>query len=221
MDNSERKSHLDGLSDVEILDKIIRYSKRSHYKDEDRELAAKLISAYGTLKDVLKTDVRSLLCFKGLDERTAVFISLFYQSAQRIGEDTADRIRKIPDTQSAKDFFRALLKVKRNECFAVVALNDKRKVLDWRIISEGYVNQTAVDTRSLMVFLIDHDAKGAIIAHNHPGSSPEPSYDDIMLTRKLINLLKTVGIELIDHIIIGKSSDYSILTESENPLLNI
>lgn len=221
MDNSERKSHLDGLSDVEILDKIIRYSKRSHYGEKDSELAARLIANYGTLRDVLKTDVRSLLCVKGLDERTAVFISLFYQAAQRIGEEKIEKIHKITDTQTAKDYFRALLKVKRNECFAVVALNDKRKVLDWRIISEGYVNQSVVDIRGLMLFLIDHNATGAIIAHNHPSASPEPSYEDIMITRKLIQLLRTIDIELIDHIIVGKNSDYSIMTESENPLLNI
>ncbi|MEI6152773.1 MAG: JAB domain-containing protein, partial [Deltaproteobacteria bacterium] len=84
-------------------------------------------------------------------------------------------------------------------------------------ISVGTLNASLVHPREAFKEAIKRSASSVIIAHNHPSGDPEPSEEDLKITRRLIDAGKIIGIEVLDHIIIGKNSVKSTITEHSKP----
>ena len=101
------------------------------------------------------------------------------------------------------------------EFFYVMALNRGNRLIGIYKVSEGGITGTVVDTRIVVKFLIDVQACSAVICHNHPSGTLQPSYPDIEITRKIKNALKLFEIELHDHIIITLDSFYSMRDNDE------
>ena len=94
------------------------------------------------------------------------------------------------------------------EHFMVIALDRKMKPKGIKIISKGTVSATLVHPREAFRFAIIESASAVIVTHNHPSGDPAPSKADIQVTRQLRDAAKVIGIELVDHIVIGdKDSD--------------
>ncbi len=107
------------------------------------------------------------------------------------------------------------LKSEPVEKFGIISLNTRNKIIGLHIIGTGSLNQLYIEPRevfmaALMKRMLACDAKSIIAFHNHPSGSPEPSQDDIFLTRKLRDAGKIMCIELLDHVITGEQSYVSL-----------
>ena len=91
-----------------------------------------------------------------------------------------------------------------NEIFAILCLNTKNKVAGAHIISQGSLSASIVHPREVFKAAILNNAASIILAHNHPSGDPEPSREDIETTKRLVEAGKIIGIEVLDHIIIGE-----------------
>ena len=98
------------------------------------------------------------------------------------------------------------LKGAAQECFVVIALNAKNKVIEKHLISLGTVNSTLVHPRECFRSLIQSSASACILAHNHPSGDPTPSAEDIKITRQLVGAGEVVGIKILDHVVIGDTA---------------
>lgn len=98
------------------------------------------------------------------------------------------------------------------EYFAVVLLDARQKVVDVLGVSVGGLASVEVHPREVFREAIRRSAHAIIVAHNHPSGSSEPSQADIDLTRRLKDVSETVGIQLLDHVIITKKSCTSLAT---------
>ena len=98
----------------------------------------------------------------------------------------------------------------KKEQFRGLYLNARNKVIHDEVISIGTLTANLVHPREVFQPAIEYLACGVIIAHNHPSGDPEPSEDDLEITRKLATVGKTMDIELLDHIIIGKNKYVSL-----------
>jgi DNA repair protein RadC len=113
-------------------------------------------------------------------------------------QEVSEHIRKI---------FRKLDRLDRNkEHFFLISLNTRSKVKFVELISIGTVSSSLVHPREVFRRSISRGATSVIICHNHPSGDPEPSDEDVSLTRRLIEAGKIIGIELLDHVIIGSKS---------------
>lgn len=101
------------------------------------------------------------------------------------------------------------------EFFYVMALNRRNGLLGILKVSEGGITGTVVDVRIVVKFLLDVQACGAIICHNHPSGTLQPSFPDQIITSKVKNALKLFEIVLYDHIIITLDSYYSMRDNNE------
>jgi len=90
-----------------------------------------------------------------------------------------------------------------NEVFAILCLNTKNKVAGAHIISQGSLSSSIVHPREVFKAAIANNAASIILAHNHPSGDPEPSREDIETTHRLVNAGNILGINVLDHIIIG------------------
>ncbi len=97
---------------------------------------------------------------------------------------------------------------KDREHFWVITLNTRNRVRFVELISLGTMNTSVVAPREIFRRAIIRGASSIILGHNHPSGNPEPSQEDLEITRRIVEAGKIVGIEVVDHIIIGKS-DYS------------
>jgi len=89
------------------------------------------------------------------------------------------------------------------EVFGVLILNTKHKIVAVHEVSRGALNTSIVHPREVFKPAVLHNAASIICFHNHPSGDPEPSRDDIEVTKRLVEAGKIMGIEVLDHIIVG------------------
>ncbi len=109
---------------------------------------------------------------------------------------------------SPKDVWRELKDIRNNkkEHFIIFYLDARNQEIKREIISIGSLNANLVHPREVFEPAVRHTAAQIIIAHNHPSGDPEPSEDDLEITKRLVKAGKILGIEIIDHIIVAKGS---------------
>lgn len=109
--------------------------------------------------------------------------------------------KKITSPYDFFDLFNPLFKEEPNEVFLVVWLSSANRVQGFEITSSGGLNSSVVDPRSVFRAAIVANSANIIIAHNHPSGNPEPSKEDISITKKLVEAGKIIDINIFDHII--------------------
>lgn len=105
------------------------------------------------------------------------------------------------------------LKDKKQEYFLSLTLDGASNLIQKRTVFIGTLNHSIVHPREVFADAISDRAAGIIFVHNHPSGNPEPSKEDIIITNRLLEVGKIVGIEVIDHIIIGKDGHFSFQAE--------
>ncbi len=100
--------------------------------------------------------------------------------------------------------------LKKREEVYILCLDSEKKLLATRLISEGIANQAEINVRRAVEESLRFGSSSVILAHNHPGGTAEPSFEDEETTRKLKDALGLLGIELSDHIIIAGDEHYSM-----------
>ena len=115
----------------------------------------------------------------------------------------------------ARDLFIEVLELdqRAEEVFAMAALDIKSKVTGVFEVSIGNLNSSLVSPREVFKRAILQNAAAIVLAHNHPSTVPEPSNDDVTVTKKLIKSGKILGIDIVDHIIIGSKNNYISMKE--------
>lgn len=96
------------------------------------------------------------------------------------------------------------LKQSPQEEFWVLCLDNKSKLIAQRQVSRGLVNQTSVHPREAFRFAIEVNSVSVVFAHNHPSGDPTPSRQDIEVTQRLIEVGEILGVQVQDHIIMGR-----------------
>ena len=96
------------------------------------------------------------------------------------------------------------------EVFGILVLNTKNKIVAVHEISRGTLNSSVVHPREVFKPAILHNAAAIVCFHNHPSGDPEPSKDDILITHRLVEAGKIMGIEVFDHIIVGDNGYVSL-----------
>lgn len=121
--------------------------------------------------------------------------------------------RKISSPDDAQYLCRRFLDELDREQLIVVSLDTKNQPTSIHVASIGSLNSSIVHPREVFKVAILSNANSIIIAHNHPSGDPTPSKEDISITQRLKEVGKLIGIDLIDHIIIGEEKRFTSLKE--------
>lgn len=120
---------------------------------------------------------------------------------------------KVTSPQSVADLFMDEMQYLKQECFKILLLDTKNKVIKVEGISLGILNASLVHPREVFVKAIKQHSAAIILAHNHPSGDPEPSPEDKNITQRLHDAGEILGIPVIDHIIIGRGTYMSFKQE--------
>lgn len=129
----------------------------------------------------------------------------------------AKHARELPDAgkligcaSDAADLVRSLIANHEQEHFYVLAINVRNQLVTHELIALGTLSSVAVHPRDVFRTAIRLNAAGIVIAHNHPSGDPTPSTDDLALTKRLREVGATVGIPVVDHVVVSQSGYRSI-----------
>lgn len=203
----------DGMATHEILEMLL-YGTIP--RGDTNEIAHHLLDDFGSITNLIEADPYEIAKTAGVGLKSAVFISLIHELMRRCEREKTDQKPALTSLSRSVDYCKALLAYRPMECFYAVCLDSRRKIIHASKISEGTVNDAAVSPRMVVEKALRYKATGVLLCHNHPRGSVKPSYDDINMTNQLKKMLGPLGVEVIDHIIIGENQYFSFF---ENDML--
>lgn len=206
------KSGLEGFNDYEVLELLLTYSIA---RKDVKPIAKELIEKFGTIDEIAKSDVKSLLEVDGIGEGSAVFLKLIGDIALILyREKIEDKdILTIKSKNNLLSYLRGEIGYSPREEFKILFLDSSNKLIASETLFYGTIDKSAIYPREIVERVIKNRAKSVIFAHNHPSGSISPSKKDIELTQYMYDSLKLLEIRLLDHIIITKNSYFSFLEE--------
>ena len=204
-------SGLDGFEPHNVLELLLFYSIP---RRDTNEIAHNLINAFGSLSNVFDASYEELLKVDGVGEASALLIKLVPAIGKKYINDRAKSGTVIRDTASVAEYLLPKFYGATNEIVMLVCMDNKNRVKNCSIISEGTVNFADVNYRKIMELALRCSSTAVILAHNHPQGLPVPSQSDVETTRSLMKLLNTVSIKLLDHIIIA-DGQYTSMADSK------
>jgi DNA repair protein RadC len=171
----------------------------------------KLLSRFRNLKGVANASVEELIQTTGIGPAKAAQIKAALELGRRLEADTSDKPRRMlksPEDVAAE--VKSQLKGKRKEHFLVLCLDTRNRLIGGKLVSMGSLDTSIVHPREVFKEAISSCAASVIFAHNHPSGDPEPSKEDVELTKRLARAGEIVGIDVLDHIIVCDESFVSL-----------
>lgn len=202
-----RKHGLDAFSEHEILELLLCYSVP---RKDTNELAHKIIDEYKTLINVFDAPMEELENEMKLSEVGATLIAMVPQLAKVYETLKWKRKAHLPDTEAIGQYTVSLFKEKLNEEFGIICLDGNRNVKWGGTILKGTINETVAYPRIVVKEVLRHNASQVVFIHNHPSGTLAPSVADKQATEKLVNILRSIDVNVLDHIIVSKDSYFSM-----------
>ncbi len=204
-----RGKDMAALTDQELLTALLSYTEPTGA----RELAAKLLDTFGGISDVLLASDRSLgAC--GVSRHASSLLRMLLPAYGRamLSEIPADT--RFDTVEKLGDYFSRRFCGISVETVYMMLLREDYTLIDCRRVARGSVNSANLNTRALVETALFCGASFVALAHNHPGGSTVPSQCDITTTVNLKSAFETVGIQLLDHLVVAGDRYVPILLSS-------
>jgi len=189
------------LTDAELVAILLRTGKTGK---SVLDIARELIQSEGNLAMLATKTVDSLQKISGIGKDKAATLAAAFELSRRIlSQSKWFSNQKVTSPQEIADIFIPLLRDDSKERFIVVCLNSSNKIIKHETISIGNLNSSVVHPREIFKVAIDCSSASIILIHNHPSGNPEPSNEDISITKKIVESGKILDIPVFDHLIIA------------------
>ncbi|MDV2581125.1 DNA repair protein RadC [Alkalibacillus haloalkaliphilus] len=166
-------------------------------------LATRLLKHFEGLLLLRDASINELTSINGIGVAKAVQLMAALELGKRIHTYKTSDQYVIKSPEDGANFLMEDLRGLKQEHFVALYLNTKNQIIHRRTIFIGSLNSSIVHPREVFKEAIKHSAASVICAHNHPSGDPSPSNEDVHVTRRLYESGKVVGIELLDHLVIG------------------
>jgi len=191
------------LSDTELLAMLLRSGTRGQ---DVLTLATRLVSEAGSLAGLIAWTEKDFRRLKGIGRVKALQLVTVMEIARRVLSQQAGDAPLLESADLVAAYFAPIATGLPVEKFWVLCLNRKNRLLKRVEVTSGTASSSLVHPREVFREAIREGALAVICVHNHPSGDPAPSTADINVTRQLRDAAKTVGIDLLDHIIIGQKT---------------
>ncbi|MBL4935223.1 DNA repair protein RadC [Clostridium sp. YIM B02515] len=195
------------LSNGELIAIILRTGSSS---EDILNLSNRVLKETGGLNGLLASDAHEFLSLKGIGAAKAAQLMSLAEISKRFRTFRSGEEYKITQPKDAAELLMEDMRYLKQEHLKVIMLNTKNIVITVKSVSVGSLNSSIVHPREVFCEAIKKSSASIIISHNHPSGDPSPSSEDISLTQRIKESGKLLGIELLDHIIIGNGNYVSL-----------
>lgn len=195
------------LSNTELLAILIRTGTKS---ESAIKIAQKIVGTSEGLQFISTSTLQELSGFKGIGAAKASQLKAAIELGKRLRNYRNDHKLKINKPQDAVEIIMEDMRYLKKEHLKVIFLNTKNIIIDVSDLSIGSLNSSVVHPREIYSEAIRKSSSSIIVCHNHPSGDPTPSNEDISITKRLQEVGKLVGIDLLDHLIIGDGNYISL-----------
>ena len=200
---------LDTFQDYEALELLLFYAIP---RKDTKSTAKNLISRFGSLPAVLDATLEELT-EAGLSPNAAILLKLVPDMNRYYAVKTDGAGQKVHSTSDAGRILCVMFRDEQTDSVRLLCLNAGGKVLKLALLNQGDINAVHFSVRKIVETALSAKAVSVILAHNHPGGTLTPSREDLDATNSAKAALSTVGIQLLDHLIISGDSYCSLREE--------
>lgn len=196
-----------------ILEMLLFFGKP---RGDTNVIAHDLLDEFGSLSAVFEANPEDLMKVNGVGENIAALMNLMPYVIRCYSESRKPKL----GSANAFDFEKIYEYIEKkyigytDETFAISTFNNRGGFLGFDILAEGDNSEVKISIRKVIETVIKRNAAYAIISHNHPGGMAMPSHSDIEMTERINTSLKSIGVNLIDHVIVVED-DYVSLRQSQ------
>lgn len=194
------------LDNAELLAAIIRSGTNGL---SSIELAEKLLESAGNLNGLYNMSVQELMQIKGIGKAKAVQICCILELSRRIAKQKAREKLDFSNAETIAGYYMEDMRHLEKEHLILVMLDNRCRLIRDKVLSVGTSTGSMVSVREIFKEALDNRAASIVLLHNHPSGNPSPSREDMKVTRNVAEAGKIIGIELLDHIVIGDNSYFS------------
>ncbi|WP_196838669.1 DNA repair protein RadC [Brevundimonas sp. BAL450] len=205
-----RGGGLTHLPDYELLELFLF---RSQPQGDVKPVAKALLARFGSLSAVLAASVEDLMTvraedskgrMKGVGAETALDLTALHEVSRRVVREPAARRPVISSWTALVSYVRVALQHEPREQFRVLYLDKKNQLQHDEILNRGTVDHAPVYPREVVRRALEVSASAIILVHNHPSGDPTPSRADIQMTKQIVEAARSLGVEVHDHLIVGR-----------------
>jgi DNA repair protein RadC len=174
------------------------------------DLATHLLKDFESLKGIAQADFVELQQIAGIGPAKACQVIAAFELGKRVAIFSGDSRPVIRQPTDLFEYFSTQMSLLTREEFCVAVLDTKNRLIKHAFVSKGTLNASIVHPREVFRVAIIHSAAAIIVLHNHPSGDPTPSQEDLDITQRLVEAGKIMGINVLDHIIIGGAKYISL-----------
>ena len=195
------------LSNEELISIILKTGSKKY---SVKEVSLKLLEKIGSVEKLRDIGISSLIKIDGIGRVKAIELKAALELGRRVYSSGVNVCNiKLNDPVSVYKYFKELLEIKKQEYFYCIYLDTKGNYIDKKCLFVGTINNSVIHPREIFKEAYLLSASGIICVHNHPSGDSSPSKEDVLITKKLMELGIIHGIKIIDHVIIGRDNYYS------------
>ena len=173
-------------------------------------LGEHLLAHFQGMRGVSRASIEEMSRVHGVGAAKAAQIKAAIEFGRRLVAVSPDERPKIASPRDVYNLLGPSLREEKREHFVAILLDTKNGVLRTKTVSVGDLSSSVVHPREVFAEAIRHSAASLIVAHNHPSGDPAPSPDDISVTRRLQEAGELLGIEVLDHVVLGDNRFISL-----------
>lgn len=194
----------------ELLELLLYYSIP---RADTNGTAHGLMERFGSLKGICEASFDELLLVDGVGENSAILLRLIPELMKRYAMEQISPQAVYDSVGKLADYFSRTFIGLDHECLYMMLLNNRMNMIDCVLVSEGSVNGSNVPFRLMTQKALFKKASSVVLAHNHPDGLALPSAGDVRVTETLIGVFDTIGVTLLEHLILADGRFYPILQQ--------
>ena len=204
MRNKFERGGMDALEEHEKLEMLMYFTVlRANTNDRGHSL----LKRFGSLSNVLDASVDELQKVDGISHAAAVMLKFIEEvclQTQKERKGWLEGIKRFSSTDQAGEYLSTNFIGCKDEQIWLLCLDAMGRKLDCSLISVGSMSAVEVNKPKILKKTLEKNAAAVILAHNHPAGHSDPSKEDAAATLQIIELLRYINVELIDHIVVGE-----------------
>ena len=196
---------IESLNNIELLALVLRTGNK---QESAIELAQRVINEIGGFRYLHDINYYQLIQIKGIKQAKAIEVLAIIEIAKRLDKQTV-AMSAIKEPRDGYELLKNQLMFEQQEKVIVLCLNSRLEVIKEKTVFIGGNNISIISGRELFKEALICGSNRVMVVHNHPSGNPEPSIEDIEATERLYSMAKELDIDVVDHLIIGRSRFYS------------